>query len=118
MAEYRQEDITVTTIADGSATAYTVPISGKLINIIYTKVDYTNGVDFTITAESSGLGIWTELNVDASTTRAPSQVVHDNTGTATSLYDSIILLNDRIKIVLAAGGATKSGQFQVIYEKG
>ena len=113
--------VTVTTAADGSATAYTPNVTGFVSQIRYAKTDFTDGVDFTITAEATGETIWTELNVNASKTVAPRQATHDTAGLA-SLYAAagepveapIALANDRVKIVIAAGGATKTGTFHII----
>ncbi len=126
MANPRRVAVTVTTAADGTATAYLPTadgdsFSGRLSHIVYTKTDYATGVDFTITAEGTGDGIWTETNVDATATRAPRQATHDNVGVA-SLYaaagepveDYIVLAQDRIKIVLASGGNAKTGKFEAV----
>lgn len=113
--------VTVTTASDGSATAYTdKAVTGAVLSIQYVKIDYTDGVDFTITAETTGQGLWTESNVNASATRCPRQPTHDAVGAA-SLYaatgepveDYIYLANERVKIVLASGGNAKSGTFYV-----
>lgn len=115
--------VSVTTAADGSATAYSPTITGAISSIAYVKADsnsYTDGVDFTITVESTGQGLWTQTNVNASTTRAPRQVTHQQDGTDRfytgtsanhSVADLICVADDRIKIVLAQGGDTKNGTF-------
>ena len=116
-----RHSVSVTTIADGSAIAYSPVITGKIINIIYNKTDFTDGVDFTITLEGSAQNLWVELNVNVSKTVAPRQATHDTVGIA-SLYaaagepveDYILAANDRVKIVIAAGGATKSGTFIIV----
>lgn len=113
----------VTTAADGSYTGYTPYISGKLHTVHYIKTDFTDGVDFTVTAEATGETIWTEANVNAAAVKAPRIATHSNAGVA-ALYaaggvavnDKIALGRDRIKIVLAAGGAAKIGQFQFLIE--
>jgi len=113
--------VTLATNGDGDATGYTGTITGYISQIRYVKDDYASGVDFTITVEGTGEGLWTELNVNASATRAPRQATHDNAGVA-SLYaaggepveDKILLANDRVKIVVAQGGDTKSGTFHVL----
>lgn len=115
--------VTVTTAADGSATAYSDVLTGKLSQIRYVKTDFANGSTFTITAEATGETLWSESNVDASATRAPRQATHSVLGAA-ALYaaagaavnDQIALALDRIKIVIAAGGATKTGVFHFILE--
>lgn len=113
--------VPVTTIADGSATAYSPVVSGRIETIRYVKTDFDNGVDFTITAEATGETLWTQVNVNASVTVAPRQPTHDTAGVA-SLYaaggvavnDGIVLANDRVKIVIAQGGNVKSGAFHIV----
>ena len=115
--------VTVTTAADGTATAYSPVLTGKLSQIRYVKTDFAIGVDFTITAEATGETLWTEANVDASATRAPRQATHGTDGVAslyaaagTAVQDKIALANDRVKIVIAAGGALATGTFHIVME--
>lgn len=116
--------VAVTTIADGSATAYSEgPVTGKISQIRYVKTDFDNGSTFTITSEATGETIWAESGVNASATRAPRQATHSTSGVAalyagggTAVNDKIALANDRIKIVIAAGGNVKSGVFHVVLE--
>ena len=115
--------ITVTTAADGSATAYSEVCTGKLSQIRYVKTDFDNGVGFTITSEATGETLWTEAAVNASATRAPRQATHSTAGVA-ALYaaggaavnDKIALALDRVKIVIASGGNVKSGVFHIVME--
>ena len=121
MSYAERHEVAVTTAADGTATVFTPVVTGKVSQIRYVKTDFTNGVDFTITSEATGETIWTQTNVDASVTVAPRQPVHDTAGAA-SLYagagepveDYISLANDRVKIVIAAGGNAKTGTFHVV----
>lgn len=116
-----RHDITLTTDASGDAVGY-IPVStGRLINLIYTKTDYADTVDFTITAEATGQTLWSELNVTASKTVAPRQATHSTAGVAAvyagageAVLDHILLAKDRIKIVVAQGGATKVGKFTAV----
>lgn len=114
--------VTVTTDASGAATAYseTIPY-GELSQIRYVKTDFANGVDFTITAEVTGETLWTESDVNASATRAPRQATHSTAGVAalyvalgTAINDKIAIANDRVKIVIAQGGDTKTGTFYIL----
>lgn len=113
--------VTVTTAADGTATAYSDPVTGLLSQIRYAKTDFANGVDFTITLETTGETLWAENDVNSSATRAPRQATHGTDGSA-SLYaaagvavqDKIAIASDRIKIVIASGGNTKSGTFFIL----
>lgn len=115
--------VAVTTAADGSATAYSPVLTGLLSQIRYVKTDFADGATITITAEATGETLWTETAVNASATRAPRQATHTTAG-APALYadggaavnDKIALANDRIKIVIANGGDSKSGTFHFILE--
>jgi hypothetical protein len=77
--------VTVTTAADGTATAYSPRLSGEIHSIQYVKTDFANGVDFTITSEATGEQLWAESDVNASAVRYPRQATHSNAGVA-SLY--------------------------------
>jgi hypothetical protein len=123
MSYVERHVVAVTTIADGSATAYSPMITGKISQIRYVKTDFANGVDFTITAEATGETIWTETNVDASKTVAPRQATHSTAGVAAvfaaageAVLDKIALAKDRVKIVIANGGDKKSGTFHIVVE--
>lgn len=111
------------TDAAGAATSYTPVVTGRLISIQYVKAgsaNYTDGVDFTITAETTGQTLWTDTNINASEIVAPRQPTHAGDGSA-SLYaatgepteDHIYLANERVKVVIAAGGDTKTGTFYI-----
>ena len=113
--------VTVTTAADGSATAYTPVVNGRVLQIDYVKSTFSDGVDFTITADTAGTTIWTEANVNTSKTCCPRQATHSTAGVAalyaaagTAVNDCVGLANDRVKIVIASGGAVTTGTFHVI----
>jgi hypothetical protein len=125
----KAQTVTVTTDADGDATAYTAdPVSGRVLSIGYTKhgsASYTDGVDFTITGESTGQALWVDTNVNATETVSPRQAIHSTAGAAalfaaggTALLDYVFLVNERIKIVVAAGGDTKIGTFLIVTDGG
>lgn len=113
--------VPVTVDASGDATAYTPVVTGRVLQIHYVKTDYANGVDFAITAEATGQQLWVQLDQNASAIKAPRQPTYDGVGVA-SLYaaggepveDHIYLANDRVKIVVAAGGVSKTGTFHVV----
>lgn len=118
----RRFSVTVITDSSGDGTGYSDPIDyGLLSQARYVKTDFANGVDFTITADGTGESLWTESNVNASAIRAPRQATHGTDGVA-SLYaaaglavqDMIAIVNDRIKVVVAQGGATKTGTFHFV----
>lgn len=125
-AEFVQSyTVSVTTAADGTATAYTgAVVNGRILTVVYAKdgtTPYDAGVDFTITTESTTQNVWVESNVNASKTVAPRQATHDTIGVA-SLYAAagepvetfVWAAAERIKIVLAQGGNAKVGAFTII----
>lgn len=116
--------IPVTTAADGTATAYSPVLSGKVVSITYIPdgaTPYDNTVDFTITVEATGQGLWTQSNLSAGATVAPRQPINDLVGGAAlyaagglAVHDDIIIALDRVKIMLAQGGNAKTGSFVVV----
>ena len=113
--------VDVTTDGDGAAEVYTPHVTGRVLSIQYLKTDFIDGVDFTITGEESGQTIWTEANVNAAKTVAPRQATHSTAGVAAlyaaggaAVLDYVVVANERIKVVIAAGGATKVGQFVIL----
>jgi hypothetical protein len=122
----RRVKVTVTTDGSGDATAYSPNVSGKVYGVSYVKpgaASYTDGVDFTITNETTGQNIWTESNVNATAHRAPRQPVHSLLGVA-GLYAAageavlvpVAIAQSRIKIVVASGGASKVGAFHFLID--
>lgn len=115
--------VPITTIADGSATAYTPVLNGRLAQISYVKTDFADGVDFTVTSEATGETLWAEENVNASALRAPRLLLYTTAGVA-SLYAAtfgayqgqFVLAADRVKIVVAQGGNVKTGTIHVVVE--
>ena len=117
-----RHEVTITTDAAGDATGYTAVAHGRILSVRYAKAasgNYTDGVDFTITLEKTGEQVWTEVNVNASKVVYPRVGVHDTVGVAATLNgtqamrDYLHAENDRVKIVVAAGGDTKVGTFHV-----
>lgn len=118
--------VTATTAADGTVTAYTPRLAGKIHQIEYVKDGsngYANGVDFTITGEATGVNLWTQNDVNASAVVAPRQSTHSQAGAAslfaaggTNVQDRIALANDRVKIAIAQGGNAKTGVFHVLVD--
>ncbi len=106
----------ITVDASGDAEVYTAPIFGHLVSIRYVKTDFANGVDFVVTAETTGETIWSEEAVDAAATRYPRAATHTVAGVAslyaaagTAVNGRIALGGDRIKVVVADGGNATTG---------
>lgn len=115
--------VNVTTAADGSYTGYSPYLSGKICAIHYVKTDFTDGVDFTITAEATGETLWTESNVNAAKVCMPRGATHSNAGVAalyasggTAVNDLIRVSRDRVKIAIASGGNATTGAFHIVVE--
>lgn len=119
MSHVERFSVTVTTDADGSATAYSDAVNGLLKQIRYVKTDFADGSTFTITSDETGETLWAETGVNASATRAPRQAVHTTAGVAAT-YDGtratldLIAVTGKIKIVIASGGNTKTGVFHFV----
>ena len=121
----RSRKFTVTATSDGSSvgTHYTPFLTGYVESVQYVKdgtTPYTDGVDFTITLEATGEDVLVHTNVNASEVVRPRAATCSTAGVA-SLYaaagaavnDRIAMSRDRIKIVLAQAGASKTGTFVI-----
>lgn len=112
----QRQTVSITTAADGSATAYSEYVTGRIHAIHYVKNNFDDGVDFTITLEATGESLWTDTNVNASEKVYPVVAANlGGTGAASTLSEvPIIAANDRVKIVVAAGGDAKTGAFRIV----
>jgi hypothetical protein len=106
--------------ASGDGTFYSPYLTGKIEAIQYVKTDYADGVDFTITAESTGETIWTESNVNAAVIKHPRAASHSTAGVASvyvaageAVNGKVVLGRDRVKIVVASAGVSKTGSFTI-----
>ena len=109
--------VLVETAVGGAATEYIGPLYGKLEALVYTKVDFADTVDFTITNELTGETIWTQTNRTASQVVRPRVITQDTAGAdliALVVKEPYFFAGQRIKIVLAAGGDEKFGRFTAL----
>ena len=115
---YTLHGIAVTVDASGDCTAYTEPIWGWVASIAYVKTDYADGVDFTITGETTTIRLWTDTNINATETVFPRVVENlGTTGAAQTTVTPIVLAGERIKIIVAQGGVSKVGTFNIIVKR-
>lgn len=119
----RRISVEITTAADGSATAYSSRVSGKVHAIVYEKADFVDGVDFVVTAEKTAEQIWAESNVNAAASRYPRAATHTTAGVAAlyaaggvAVLDKPAIANDRFKVVIAQGGNAKSGTLHFLVD--
>ena len=118
----QRHTVSVTTIVDGSATAYTSgDVTGAVLSVTYTKADFADGVDFTITTETTLQNVWTDTNINASEVVNPLAGVNSADGAAllhaaggTAVPAFIYAVQERIKIVIASGGNAKTGTFTIV----
>jgi hypothetical protein len=123
----RKFTIPVTT---GTATGegYSPWLSGFIESIQYIKPGsggFSDGVDFTITADVTGETLWAQDNVNASAVVRPRAATHSTAGVA-SLYASggtavqgrIALGRDRVKVAVAQAGNGTTGTFVVTVDDG
>lgn len=123
MAYVQREVVDITTDAGGDGTGYTGVVTGRVLAIRYVADGtnpYANTADFTVTAEASGLSVVTVTNESGSNTYYP-RAATVSTANAAALYaaggtavnDCIPVAQERVKIVVAQGGNTKTGRFHV-----
>lgn len=121
----RKFTIPLTTNGSGACTAYSAYLSGFIQAIQYVKTDFADGVDFTVTAEATGEAIWSATDQNSAVIVRPRAATHSTAGVAsvyasggTAVNDRIALGRDRVKVVIAQGGDTKTGAIIVTVDDG
>ena len=113
-------DVALTTIADGSVTAYTPFVSGRVLAVGYVKTDFDNGVDITVSTETTTRTIVALTNQNTSVLVHPRVAVQDAAGAdatldgTRSMREPAHVCNERVKIVVAQGGNVKTGSVYVL----
>jgi hypothetical protein len=118
---YAERHTVSVTTASGTATGFTPNITGRIVSIQYVKPasdSFTDGVDFAVTGEATGLVIWNGTDVNESATAYPFAAgVKSADGAASTISESpVVLVNERVKIVVTSGGDAKNGTFHVVVE--
>jgi len=115
----KRDVVTVTTDSSGAATAYSSePFCGHVLLVRYVKTDFANGVDFTITTETTAQTIWTDTDINASETVRPRALCQGTDGAnLTAEYHPPICAKERIKVIIAQGGDTTSGTFTFVVDE-
>ena len=105
---------TITTDGDGAATVYLgEKLRGRVHAIKYTKGTLDAGTDLVITGETTGVAILTDSPADTEWLypRAfPNAVTTGAAGTVAS--EDVHVLRERIKVVVAQGGAAGVGSIK------
>lgn len=110
----------ISTDSTGAQTLYSRrPIAGYIETIRYIYTDLASGATFTFTTETIGLAILTVTGVPTQDTSwfPRSQIVNASGAPVVGGYDKVPLNGDRVKLVIAAGGASKTGRVVVIYRE-
>jgi hypothetical protein len=120
-----RHDFTLTTDGSGNATVFSSQQAvGEVRNVRYVpdgSIPLTNTANVTVTLEGSGLPIIAITGIGSvAATWAPLQATH-TTAAAAALYaaggtavtDRIGVCNERIKVTVSGGGASKTGVLYV-----
>lgn len=121
----RKFTVSLTTSSGGAATGYTPVFSGYIDAIQYVKTDFADGVDFTITVDGTGEAVLSLTDQNSATKLRPRAGTHSTAGAAslyaslgTAVNDRIAVARDRVKVVIAQGGNTKTGTVIVTVDDG
>lgn len=117
-------EVSIPTDGSGNGTGYVGPVVGTVLGIRYVAdgtTPYAATVDFTITGEITGIPILTVTNETASNTYYPRAATVSVANAAalyaaggTAVNERVPIAGERIKIVIAQGGATTTGKFYVL----
>lgn len=112
------QDIAITTSTGGAATVYSSVVRGVVSAIKYTKATGTplaSTADITVTLEDSGQAVMTFTNINATSVKYPRAIATLASGAASTLTEvPVYAVNERVKVVVAQGGNTKTGTITVV----
>jgi hypothetical protein len=115
----------VTTNASGAATVYSDAICNGVVHQVryvpHGSTPLDTGADVDLTGEVSGLVVLDQDNIGtAAYTVAPRQATHTTAAVAalyaaggTAVLAPVAVAGERLKLVVASGGDTKSGTYYV-----
>lgn len=127
---FSSRTVIVTTDSGGNSTAFIpsppdplTPLDGEIRAIAYEANDFLATADFAITTDETGVGVWTQTNVPVADKTVHPIVPASNQAGVALTYDGAqplsggppVLANERLKIVIAQGGDTRTGTFTVVY---
>jgi len=121
MSYAERHAVSLTTSTGGAATAYTLKlVTGRVISVKWAPTGIAAASTVTISTESSGQTILANA-ASAAFTKYPRMATHTATG-GSALYatggvavrDYAIAAGERIKAVVAGGGATKSATLTLV----
>lgn len=128
MARVIRHEITAVTDASGDFTGYTAePVFGLVHSIRYVpdgSSPLDTGADLDITGEDTGIVVADKDNIGTSAFTVMPRFATTDQALAASLYasggepveDRIAIAGERMKLVIAQGGDTKTGVFHILVE--
>ncbi len=117
---YETHQVRVDTDGDGAGSALSGPMSGRIIQVDYVKdadSGYSDGATFSLAAErpdgASEFSFFASEagQIDAHAALLPGFPTLDHAGTESGSIDFFVVVQERIRITVAAGGANKTGLF-------
>ena len=108
-------EITFTTATDGTVTAYGRAVAGLVYAVQLVDGDLADGVDITLTVENEDLSMPVLVKADFNTDQMvyPRTLEHLDTSGANLTTHTMPLVYGRPKVVIAQGGAVKSGSVKL-----
>lgn len=115
-----RHSITFTTDTNQAATAYTdKDVTGRILQIQYVKSNVAAGSTMTLTGNTTNVPVFTIQSMNASATHIPRRPTTDQDGAAitydqtATVNDSVVLVRERVKLVVANGGSERNGTFHI-----
>lgn len=110
--------------ASGDLTTYSdTALRGKILAIRFVNTDLAATTDITMTCEKSGMAVLTLTDQNGSATVMPRGATHSTAGAAAlfagggaAVLDAIPIAGERLKVVVAQGGASKTGALHIYVE--
>ena len=119
LPEIMSETITYTTDGSGAATVYSSrTLRGEVVAITWSPTAHDSTADCTITAETHFTPLATITNSNSSQFYIPhasSGRLYTGSYSSSPVAKGTMLLEERVKVVIAQAGATKSGTVKVWY---
>lgn len=115
-----KQDISLATDGSGDCTAASTVVTGRIHGIVFNAGTLANTADITVTAIATSEPILVVTNLSTSAPYYPRVQVHDETGAGATLdgtrkmREAVCVANDRIRFVVAQGGASKTGTATLI----
>ena len=113
--------VAVTTATDGTGTAYSPVVSGRVMTVRYLRGTLATTAAITISAEATGEALCSEVfATDA--TRYPRVPTHTGSGgvvlfgstVSYGVLEPMVVAEDRLKVVVGSGGDSMSGTIHFV----